>query len=615
MFHNNATAAEKEEEEEDIRSNNHTDGNQEDTVAAANVAVAVAAAEVSYCDESKCVSPLLDHAQRKQFYACYAQGDALSPYSCRAGFRGHPLRLHEEEEGEEESVVVVGLPPFRRPRLMTMTANNITNLLDSFDYEYHISQIVPPSALYNYYTCCTPNYKSIINNTKEYSSNEEENSTTILSSSIPSTTSLFGRHCTDPIQLVLTNRNNLQLASMDFVLDTAAMDICHNMTNEYIHPRRMSPIRRGANHTLTVEFSFICCDTELDRTSSSGVSVDAHDDVDFLDANNVTCVPYYCYDKDDNCLEDMDVWGRVEIMACNDPHQRYQYPKIVAQNPRDHVIRFECCLETPSMHKYVLVSYQYYFWPLIIVSSMGMLTSFLLILSITMPFFLQVLRKIIRTTTAGSNSNNTSTNSTTRHPRTTRRNNNSTANTSGGVNGFNMYLVWLSIPDFIFQILVVNRSLQIIVDQGGLDKWPFVSRTFLAINHTNNNTYVDTPSITRAPITSTIILVCTFSTLLLECIISYEIYILLQHSQQLRRCQPPTLRKTVYQATGAYTVAIIFGVIFRFVSPKMGRIGNTTVVYILSTILPLCYVGYICYKIWKQGLLSSANQRLKGLGT
>ena len=447
---NNAKVVEKEEEEEDTVSDNddddggdddeneneNNDGNHENADTA-DVVVDVAAAEVYYCDESKCVSPLLDHEQRKNFYACYAQGDALSPYSCRAGFRGHPLQDNDS---------VVGIPPVRLPRPMsimmaTMMANNTTTNLDSSDYEYHISQIERPSILYNYYTCCTPNYKHYImnNNTKEYSSNGEENSTTIISSSIPSTTSLFGRHCTDPIQLVLTNHNILELEpqltytinehhitninyvhnnnnnnnntntssaaiSLDFALDTAAMEICHNMTNEYIHPRRMSPIRQVANNTLTVEFSFICCDTELDSTSSSGVSVD----VDYLDATNVTCVPYYCYDKDDNCLEDTDVWGRVEIMACNDPHQRYQYPQIVARNPRDHVIRFECCLETPSMHKYVLVSYQYYFWPIIIVSSMGILTSFLLILSITIPFFLKLLRKLFSTTNPGGNNNNTS---------------------------------------------------------------------------------------------------------------------------------------------------------------------------------------------------------------
>ena len=176
-----------------------------------------------------------------------------------------------------------------------------------------------------------------------------------------------------------------------------------------------------------------------------------------------------------------------------------------------------------------------------------------------------------------------------------------------------MYLVWLSIPDFIFQILVLNRSLQIILDQGGLDKWPFLARTLLAINHTENKTYVDTPRTTS--ITTTIILMCTIATLLLNCIISYEIYTLLQHSQQLRRCKPPSLRRTVYQATGAYTVAILIGVIYRFLSPKITRIGKMTTLYIPSTILPLCYVGYICYKIWKQRLLSSANQRLKVLGT
>ena len=681
----NATTAEKGEEKEKVSSSaaevlirslnneDEDDGDDDDDKNAAAVAVAnttVTTTELYYCDESKCVSPLMDHEQRRNYYACYAKGDALSPYSCSEGFRGHPIH------NASGTAIRPALNSLRLslPMMMTTTtttANNNTNNSSSYYYEYYTSQMIPPSlntndtsqhptttttttTTYNYYTCCTPNYKnSNTNNITEYSNNEEkENSTTISSSS--SSSFLLKRHCTDPIQLVVddhrndthnttttthnTNTNTYSAAtSMDFVLDTAVVGICRNMTNEYIHPRRMPPIRRVTNNMPAVEVSFICCDTELDSTSSFA---DVNVDVDYLDKNNVTCVPYYCDDDmDTNCSEETTIGSGIEIMSCHDPQHRYQYPKIVAHNPRDHLIRFECCLETASMQKYVMVPYQKLFGPICIVSSIGILTSFLLILSITMPFVLQALRtirKIISTTfaavssstiTSASSSSGSiavartttrmttirnqistifaSNNSSISRPRTTRRNNNNTTDTIGVVNGFNMYLVWLSIPDFIFQILVLNRSLQIIVNHGGLDTWPFFIRT-----------HVDTPSITaKKSFTSTVILICTISTLLLKCIISFEIYILLQHSQQLRRCRPPPLRKTVYQATGVYTVAIIIGIVFCFVDPKTNRIKTMTTIYILSAILPLCYVGYICYKIWKQRLLSSANQHFKVLGT
>lgn len=543
----------------------------------------------AYCDESRCVSPSVqveptaaevdDNDERSRPYSsfsCYAKGTDINPYACTDGFVGHPVGQSENNSSDYYNNCCAGAADDENPTY--------------------------------YYTCCTPNY---------YNNNNNTNST----HGEPAHSEL-SRHCTDPIELVLNDKKSTE--NNDSTNDTLkiAAEICadkigssdSNITANFTYPRMMTK-------TFGHDESLICCDTDI-----SG-EVDGNARINYLEENNINCVPYHCDDIGQNCVY-TNYWGSLEFMMCNDPANIYQYPKAVASSTSE--IRFECCKETSSMDRYVLVSYKRTLWPVLILSSVSLVTSLLLITSLTIPLAIGCVRKMTDKTTdyvtvaknsiamtknrlssliigryscgtstsASSSSVAASQVSVTEQNINRRRTSSTVVGNGAVVNAFNMYLVYLSLPDLIFNIIVVMRTAIMIHGEGGSEGWSWLNLVLdenVTIDHVSDG-----------------VLMCTVASITMNSVIVYEIYTLLLNSSRLRRQPPPKLSKGLYQALAVYVTSIIIGFVFGIINVRI--MLKTVITYVITTLIPACYVAYICYMIKKNNLLSSASRRAKVLG-
>ena len=66
-------------------------------------------------------------------------------------------------------------------------------------------------------------------------------------------------------------------------------------------------------------------------------------------------------------------------------------------------------------------------------------------------------------------------------------------------------------------------------------------------------------------ISSYILFSCSAANVGMNTVIAYEVFMLVQNSNQRRRSGPPSLRKVLLQATGVYLYAIIFGTRFALI--------------------------------------------------
>ena len=113
----------------------------------------------------------------------------------------------------------------------------------------------------------------------------------------------------------------------------------------------------------------------------------------------------------------------------------------------------------------------------------------------------------------------------------------------------------------------------------------------------------------------------------LNCVISYEVLILLRNSYHTTRCDPPSLVKVTLQAASVYSVAILVFVIFYVIGRKQHKSyyqGNfDTYLYlrdvnlywslVVTYIFPIIFFGYVWITIWFCGYMPSATGRMKEL--
>jgi len=110
----------------------------------------------------------------------------------------------------------------------------------------------------------------------------------------------------------------------------------------------------------------------------------------------------------------------------------------------------------------------------------------------------------------------------------------------------------------------------------------------------------------------------------LNAAVSYEVFLLLQNSRQVRRSDPPSIMKVSLQAAAVFCFSIIFFVIdysFRSAATKAyddedyERFNNLSAiiwgiwshVFGLLAMLPIGFLGYVCIMIWCRGYMPSMN--------
>jgi hypothetical protein len=530
------------------------------------------------CDESKCVSLSTDE-YGSNLFSCYAEGDKMDPYSCADGYVGQQIIIIPQEQHQFDSAVDDD---------NQSSSSQYNNKGDDQKQKY-------------YYTCCPPNYNST--------------TTTTTTTKV----SLLQRHCSDPIALITNNTiTALMTNNMTTAVESSsnnnnkAKEFCMNYNNNknggtntnsnLIYPRMMT-ITEGHPE------SFMCCDTKISKTHE--------EQVDSYLLNGTTdnnCIPYNCADIDNDCIYSQ-YWGSMEVLKCYDyQNTTYLYPQVVASS--DEVTsslgleygktRFECCMETVSMNKYVLACYGRTAWPILVLSVLSLFVSILLIVALILPLIIKQFRKIIKssgitataiTTTPNNTRNRQRTQQQQRRTTTTTTTNRNSTNVDSA-NSFNMYLVYLAIPDAVFNMLVTVRVSTILAHDGGVDNWAWLNS--IEGKDTNENGYA-----------RSIMFSCNSINLYMNAVIVYEVYQLLNSSNQLLRQPPPTLQKAFYQAMVVYILSFVLSLI-----PSYLPHGLVTAItgYTLSTIIPILYVIYICFQIKRKKLMSTANPHFKVIG-
>ena len=113
----------------------------------------------------------------------------------------------------------------------------------------------------------------------------------------------------------------------------------------------------------------------------------------------------------------------------------------------------------------------------------------------------------------------------------------------------------------------------------------------------------------------------------LNCVVSYEVLILLRNSYNITHCDPPSLVKVTLQAASVYSIAILAFIIYYFIGRKQQKsfyqgdadryeyYKNVNLYWslVVADIFPLIFFGYVWITIWFCGYMPSATGRMKEL--
>ena len=113
----------------------------------------------------------------------------------------------------------------------------------------------------------------------------------------------------------------------------------------------------------------------------------------------------------------------------------------------------------------------------------------------------------------------------------------------------------------------------------------------------------------------------------LNCVVSYEVLILLRNSFNITRCDPPSLVKVTLQAALVYSVAILVFITYYVIGRKQHtsyfqgdfdtyyylKNVNLYLSLVVAYIFPIMFFGYVWITIWFCGYMPSATGRMKEL--
>lgn len=501
------------------------------------------------CDESRCIGRTI--GEFLPGYSCWGEGpNELNPYACSDGY--------------------VGIPVDSQPPM--------------FDEGQFLK----------YYTCCPPSYAA------ELTQDDKTDS--------------LRRHCSDPISYE---------PSQDKI-------VCHDPVLQY--PRKNN--KNGhfwhslRNPDATSE-SYVCCDVELpngnelqdDGQKSNSLVIEASesyfDEVDCV----LSCDPDFLYD----CWAE-NKYGFLWPMGCDDPNGVFIEPKIIgkgyAMGGRRFFHKYGCCREGMGTGPFIQdKAFNQTVWPQLILSILGVITSVLLIIGLLLSFFYGAVEEVKTPVTKLNASALTSSviSGTTvdsrrrvgsgignlfrsrrsgedRSIRSSRRKGKPNAN-----GGYNAYLVYLAIPDLILNLFVVGMYAS------------YVNQKFVPgfSSYIINSIFYER----KTAFDMALILACSAANLYLNAIISYELFTLLKNSNRRLRTPPPTFKKVGLQALAVYAWAICIFLI-RYFTEDVKRLPTwveVTLYFMISAGIPILYLCYVCFVIWRRKLLPSMNGPLRVL--
>ena len=252
---------------------------------------------------------------------------------------------------------------------------------------------------YQYYTCCPPD--------------------------LPPNNFTVSRHCSNSLSISINDANN----NAKYVDET---DLIHNSTIICEEEKRPYP-RKMANWGKME--SFVCCDSIVEPTNNKII--------DFVDETE--CVPF----SDEYYLPSIvgNFYGIIHPISCNNKgiYSEFQFPRIV-----EETYHYECCKTGSKTPPFLQdATFKWSIYPQIAVSIISMISCMILIIALLIPLWLHA-RNIYKEST------NTNTNTRLHVNRSRPTNTNTNASTDPPFSGYNLYLIYLAIPDLILNTYLLG---------------------------------------------------------------------------------------------------------------------------------------------------------------
>jgi hypothetical protein len=259
---------------------------------------------------------------------------------------------------------------------------------------------------YQYFTCCPPN----------------------LSSNVK-----VSRHCSNSTSI---NNGWEDPNNNKMVCDDTTKPYHHEMktsSSNKPYPRQMKTRRfRYYDFYDDVE-SHICCDSIINGNKNGN----NYQTSNFLDKRE--CVPYsnefYLVSWTRN------MYGSILPAYCDEPESGFQFPRYVEYNKTSRIHPFECCKTDPGLPPFIQ---DYFFkitiYPQMVISAIAVISSIVLIIALLIPLFCSLRSQSTRTRTTTRSTNARTRSQTTTEP---------------AYSSYNLYMVFLAIPDLILNLYLV----------------------------------------------------------------------------------------------------------------------------------------------------------------
>jgi hypothetical protein len=368
------------------------------------------------------------------------------------------------------------------------------------------------------------------------------------------------RHCSDPIEIVGENSNQICVK---------------NSTLKYA--RQMEPYYYGFSYNSTSETPYsqfqkdvyVCCDNLLVENETA----------DFLD--EVDCVPQCFKGHLRNYIECIvsNSYGKIQAMTCDYsdafPFPRQVYTKYAIDSENSWTL-YDCC-KTESQGPFVQ-DFAFYsmIYPFITISAFAVIFSFVLIAGLSLSILKQW-----RSSSADASS--------------------SSMSFMNGYNGYNSYLVLLALPDMILNLFLVGLY------------GSYANQTY-SPKFAGHIIYAWTTVDTAMPLDTAMVQSCTTANCYINCVVAYEIFVLLKKSSRRQKHTAPSLCRAIIQGTVVYTFSLIVFFLHYFLIRKDDiPLIVAPFLFLVSVGIPLLYLGYVCFMIWWHNLMPSLERRTKEL--
>lgn len=117
----------------------------------------------------------------------------------------------------------------------------------------------------------------------------------------------------------------------------------------------------------------------------------------------------------------------------------------------------------------------------------------------------------------------------------------------------------------------------------------------------------------RNSIENAMFVACSTANLYLNCVVSYEMLVLLRNNDQLVTYNPPSLLKVTLQAVGVYSFSIMIFIIHYYIGKSSKDEVNLGWSIVISYVFPIGFFFYIWIIIKYRGYLPTVTESTKQL--